>query len=225
MLFIGIAILFFQSYSLANFQAPCERMKMYSIFRGGGNFIKINIKDINTLKEIKLIIDNSDFSHYLAISKGGLKTDKYGRFINIQEYVFYRKNQYVKYMISNHNKIIEINFRELEEYLGRRRFGSEKLGKEYVDKFIINKEINIEDLNVSNENELIEKFFDHYKEKGIGLLKQNYFEYSKNPSFIALLIDMGYIVGIIDSTTQLYIDKNYEYGQIIEEPCQTLNVE
>ena len=50
-------------------------------------------------------------------------------------------------------------------------------------------------LGIKSEEEFLEKYFDFNYAKGSGNLKSEYYEkYTREPAFIALLIDLGYDV-------------------------------
>ena len=166
----------------------------YKIFITGANYIKITVKDTVTGKILNMIVDNTDFASFIA-SERGLRTDKVRRFIDNEAYVKFRDKEYVEYMRENEGKISEINLNNFEKFIG---IGKEKAGKKAVEGCIFDQPMTLDQLGVRNESELIEKYFTFNEESGEGKLKKEYEEkkeISKNPAFIAMLIDLGYIVG------------------------------
>ena len=160
----------------------------YKIFITGANYIKITVKDVGTRKVSNMIVDNTDFASFLT-SEHYLMTDELGRPVD-----------YADYMEKNEGKIIEINLNNFEKWVSKKRFGKEKVNKEYLQNYILifEQPLTFEQLGVKKENELIEKYFDFNRITSVGKLKKEYEEkkeISKNPAFIAMLIDLGYIVG------------------------------
>lgn len=176
----------------------------YKIFITGANYIKITVKNTMTGKILNMIVDNTDFASFIA-SEYGLKTDKVRRFIDNEAYVKFRDKEYVEYMRENEGKVLEININNFEKFIG---FGKQKAGKKVIEGFIFEQPITFEQLGVNKEDELVEKYFDFNKETGTGKIKAEYEkEISKRPAFIALLIDLNYIVGRGDYDPFLFIIK------------------
>lgn len=177
----------------------------YSFFPSGASYIKIRIKDVTTMKNINMIVENIDFASYLA-SERGLKTDKLGRFLDNDSFIKFREKDYVDYMVKNHDKRLEINLDSFQRIIGKCHFGKEKAGKKYLENFIFDAPMSFKQLGVKNERELIDKYFD--SNKSFGQIRNEYHKrYSLNPSFIAFLIDLGYLVYQTDLVPTLIIQK------------------
>jgi hypothetical protein len=142
--------------------------------------IKLQLKDIATGEKINVVIGNDDLSGFLIAEK------------IVKDY-----EDYVNYMIKNEGAPLEINIDNLKKALGRRwSHGKVSLSEEYFKEYVSFEEpMTFEELGVKDEQELLKKFFDFDYAKGTGVLKVEYYEkYTRNPAFIALLIDLGYYV-------------------------------
>ena len=176
------------------------------------NYIKIKIKDIGTGKSLNMIIDNYILASFMA-AKHGFKIDKLGRFIDVEAARHFIENDYVRYMINMKDETIEINLSDLEKFIGRAPVGegAYKDLKKYIYEhyiLIFENPMSFDELGVNSEEELIKKFFDSDSKTRLLTLKQQYLEtYNLNPSFIALLIDIGYFVGHTDVVPILFIRK------------------
>jgi len=195
--FLFVIITFSYGEELLNFQ---ERRKMelvkkvtdkdrYLNCSSSPSAIKIIFQDEESGKIINAVMRSDDLLNFLKKEKR----------ITIQNYI--------EFMLKHENTAILVNLRNLEYMLGKRWLGNNARGEEYIRKYTIFKQPNtFEELNVKNEQELLNKYFDFDYTKGSGKLKRQYFkEYTRNPSFIALLIDLGYDVVWGDFNPDLYI--------------------
>jgi len=181
----------------------------YGLFINGANYIKIRAIDIQTKKRLNLIIDNTDFSLFMARNHG-LKMDQFGRAINNEAYLKFRETEYIDYMIMHENKMIKISFKDLQKLVSQIHFGKEDLPDTSLKNYILIFEnpMTFEQLGVKTENELIQTYFDYDLDGAFGKLKINYQKgYSLNPSFIATLLDLGFIVGQTDLVPLLFISR------------------
>jgi hypothetical protein len=188
------------------------QVNRYSIFMTGANFIKIRVRDIATGKLLSMIVDNNDLASFLA-SERGLETDNFGRFVDSKAYINFREGEYVTQMTRNEGRVIEISLPNFEKFIAKSALGEKarKDVKEYIYEhhiLIFEKPLTFEELNVRNEAELLDKYFELNASTKILVLKPTYLEeYNLNASFIALLIDLGYLVGHMDVAPVLFIRK------------------
>lgn len=147
------------------------------------SFIKLKLKDKNTGRLINIVLPNLLFADYLALQKG-LNRDKIGRFKSTADYVKFKQNDYVNFMVDSENESIQINLPDFELFVG----------KKYFNSIVFDKHLTFELLEVNSENELLEKYFVFDYSKGQGYLKSKYQQYAYNSEFIALLLELGYDV-------------------------------
>jgi len=190
------------SFIMASTQSP------YSQFSSAPNYIKITVRDSSTQKTINLVVTNPDFAMFLA-SESGLETDTYGRFKDTEALEVFLDKTYVPYMEKHGRSILDINLENFGIFFAKSYFlGSSKEPVEYLDRFIFNQPLTFQDLDVQDEDELIEKMFDFDKNTGGGRIKNKIFgNLEADPSFLALLIDLGYEVGHGDIVPFLWIHK------------------
>ncbi len=199
---------------MVTFRQQSQESKRYGIFTTRVNYIKIQVRDTATGKILNVIADNTDFSIFLAIEHG-LKTDKSGKFIDNNAYIKYRESTYVDHMTKNEGKLFEFDLLAFENLVSKIHFGREKVPKENLENYILifDQPLSFEQLGVKTEKELLEKYFDfdvfteYGKLKDVYYTRHKYSEYSLNPSFIATLLDLGYIVGQTDVAPILFIKK------------------
>lgn len=143
--------------------------------------ITVTLKDADTGKSLKIIIGNEQFARLLAKQRG-VSVGKMQVKSNQEAYLHFLNEQYVPYMLENEGKVIDLGM-NLQQI------------KKSTPSLIYKIPLTFEQLNVSSEQELIEKFFDFNIAKESGTLKGIYYEkYTRDPSFIALLLSLGYDV-------------------------------
>lgn len=152
--------------------------------------LKIQFKEAD--KNINGIVRNDDLFNFL-----------------IEEKIVKSSDDYIKYMNINGKRPLEIDLNAFKKTLGKRWCrGQSSKGKEYFDQYIVfEAPMAFQQLRVQTENELLKKYFVFDYTKGSGSLKKEYYEkYTRNPAFIALLIDLGYDVvwGDIVPTLSIY---------------------
>ena len=159
--------------------------------------IKVILLDHKTGDTVNAIFGNEEFARLIA-KKYGLLIDKKGRLKDQKAYIQFLNKEYLEYMLKNGDKPIDIDM------------DIEKLKKS--SKYIFDRPVTFEQLNINSEQELLEKYFDFDYIKGKGTLKVEYYEkYTRNPSFIALLIDLGYYVTWGDIAPVLTISTTASY--------------
>lgn len=142
--------------------------------------IKIQLKDTEIGQTISAVVRNDDLFVFL-----------------IEEKMVKNPEDYIKFLISSESKPLEINLSNFEKILGKRWCrGKSSLGEKYFKEHVsFEVPMTFEQLDIKSEEELLEKYFDFNDTKGSGSLKSEYYEkYTREPAFIALLIDLGYDV-------------------------------
>lgn len=138
--------------------------------------IKVVLIDTKTGQNTNAIFGNEEFARLLA-EKRGLLIDKQGRFEDQKAYIRFLNEDYANYMIKNDGKVIDAGIDI----------------KKYNSILTFSRPMTLEELNIKDEGELLKKYFDFDYKKGSGMLKGKYYEkYTRDPAFIALLIDLGY---------------------------------
>lgn len=184
-----------------------QKELIYKNISTAPSYVKIKFKSLKTEKILNMIVENGHLASYLA-NKNGLKMDKLGRFKDMKAYLKFIETDYVRYMIENEGKVLDIDIDNFKKFVGKTCFGEEKAAEKYLNTFIFIESLNLNDLNVNNEKELIDKYLDFDSERGSGTIKKEYYrQYSSNPAFIALLMDLGYNVGRGDIIPTLWIRK------------------
>lgn len=138
--------------------------------------IKIQLKDKKTGQITNAVVRNDDFASFLEREQG----------LSLKDYV--------DYMVRNDGKPLEIDLAKFKKSLGKRWLGKASLGEKYFREYVnFETPMNFGQLNLASEEQFIQKYFDFNYTKGSGSLKKEYYEkYTRNPAFIALLIDLGY---------------------------------
>jgi hypothetical protein len=147
-------------------------------------YINVLVKDSKTGDEKKLVLENLDFMAFFSWEKGGGLNDSTLRF------------EYVAYMLANRNKAINIDLEKYVAFLASRRFGSTEAAAKYLDDHTYYKNIAIEDLGF-DKKELLERYFNKGRQENFWVLKPNIKNNGVNPygpEFIAMLIDLGFVV-------------------------------
>lgn len=104
---------------------------------------------------------------------------------------------YINFMTINGKQPLKIDLNAFKKRLGKRWCqGKAALGEKYFSEHVIFKApMTFKQLNVKGKDDLLIFYFDFNNKKGHGTLKNEYSEkYTRNPAFIALLIDLGYDV-------------------------------
>jgi len=138
--------------------------------------IMIKLQDKNIDKTINVIVRNDEFYNFLITEKV------------VKDY-----EGYVSFMSNAKGKPIQIDLNNFKRLIGS---GKAQLGEKYLKEYMIFAEpMSFEHLDVANEKELLNKYFDFDYSKGSGMLKGEYYEkYTRDPAFIALLLNLGYDV-------------------------------
>ncbi len=141
--------------------------------------LKVQIMDHKGKEIINAIVRNDDMFLFL-----------------LEQNVVSNPHAYVAHMIRNDGTPIVLDMQIFMKFLatkwGEKAVNAEKF---FFDHNLFEKPATFDQLGVENEMELIHTFFDFNFEKSKGTLKSKYFDvYTRNPSFIALLIDLGYDV-------------------------------
>lgn len=140
--------------------------------------IKVQFREAD--KNVNGIVRNDDLFNFL-----------------IEEKVVKSSDDYIRYMTVNGKQPLEIDLNAFKKSLGKRWCRGRSLkGKEYFAQYIVfEAPMTFQQLRVEDESELLKKYFVFDYTKGLGTLKNEYYEkYTRNPAFIALLIDLGYDV-------------------------------
>lgn len=144
-----------------------------------GSYIKVILIDQKTGKLINAIFPNSDFSNLYAKSTGFEYDEKNYRFKNWKAVEEFIDKNYVNFMRQHEEKSIDVN-----------------PGEGFFEKpspLIFEKPMMFEELDVTNEREMLDKYFNFNYSTGSGYLKSEYYDqYLFNSAFIAMLIDLGY---------------------------------
>ena len=142
--------------------------------------IKIQLKDTKIGQTIDVVVRNDDLFVFL-----------------IEEKMVKNPEDYIKFLISSESKPLEINLSNFKKILGKRWCrGKSSLGEKYFKEHVsFEVPMTFGQLGIKSEEELLEKYFDFNYAKDSGCLKSEYYEkYTREPAFIALLIDLGYDV-------------------------------
>ncbi|MBF0490994.1 MAG: hypothetical protein HQL15_10390 [Candidatus Omnitrophica bacterium] len=137
--------------------------------------IKLLVRDIHTKEISTIIVGSSSFAEFYANAHGFQKSKNKN---NLKNYQAFLNTKYLQDLASHRNLPLDVDMKEL---------------KKSTFFLIANKSISFEDLSVQNEQDFINKYFDFNSTDGSGTLKNEYYEkYTRNPTFISLLIDLGY---------------------------------
>lgn len=140
--------------------------------------IKVQFREAG--KDVNCIVRNDDLFNFL-----------------IEEKVVKSLDDYIRYMAVNGKRPLEIDLNAFKNSLGERWCrGRSSKGKQYFGKYVVfEAPMTFQQLKVEDESDLLKKYFIFDYKKGLGTLKNEYHEkYTRNPAFIALLIDLGYDV-------------------------------
>lgn len=151
-----------------------------------GSYIKIVLKDFMTEERLNIVIINTVFIDFLAKEEGIEVYDKKGRFIiNSEEYNKFVNDKYIMYMSKNIGKEIVVSVNNFKKFIG------DKCLKECV----YDSPMKLNELEVEDEKQVLDKYFDFNYKEGSGMLKHEFHrKFANNPSFIALLLNLGYDV-------------------------------
>lgn len=167
------------------------------------SYIKIKFKDPGSDEVFNMIVENTDMVFYLANKRGLEMIQK-----DSEAFKKFAESDYVNYMVENEGKLLDFDIDDFISFVSKSRFGNRKSAETYLKSLIFGAPLTLKQLNVNNEKELIEKYFVFNSDKSQGSLKEEYnSQYSLNPAFIALLVDLGYNVGRGDVFPILYISK------------------
>ena len=164
--------------------------------------VKVRFKDTNTGAVINAILGADELAHFLASERGFF--GRSGRIRDLKAYRHFMEQEFVDFMLQHDSKPTELSFERLNKFDGK-RFGEPPKGKRYTDIISFGTSMTFNDLGVNDEAEFLDRYFDFDASKGYGTLKGEYGKYTRNPAFIALLIDLGYDAGWGDPTPFLWI--------------------
>jgi len=199
-----------EMYYIINYKNQIEAIKNNSTSPAA---VKLQLKSSENGRVINCIVRSDDLSFFI-VSKAKL---------------FNNLDDYIKYMNSDDNgSKLYINLDDLKKYLGERWGGKQLLlqrillsktlldkkyllaGENYFNQYVAyDSPITFEKLEVRSEKELLDKYFNYDYNKCIGTIKEKYYNaYNRNPSFIALIMDLGYSAGWYDIAPILHIGKS-----------------
>ncbi len=173
-----------------------QKIEMYRNTSTAPSFVKIKINDARSKKILNMVVENDRLAGFMA-SEHRVPEENLAKFYECD---------YVEWMLKNHDKPLDLDIEKFENYLAETTFGSKSVTKEYLRKAIFEAPMTFHELQVQSEEELIEKYFSFDRNKNIGNPKPG-FAGAYDPRFIALLIDLGYVVSRGDLVPILRIHK------------------
>jgi hypothetical protein len=117
-------------------------------------------------------------------------------------------NYYEQLLLQPQTDPLEVSLDLWEKMIGTRLSGSEKLAREYFYKYVAYTEpMSLADLGVDSKRDLLRRYFRHISESNNRwiLLEE---KYRRLPSFVALLIDLGFCVRWADVFPSLIVEEN-----------------
>lgn len=173
-----------------------QRIEMYRNVSTAPSYVKIKISDAKHNKILNMVVENTALAGFIASERGISKSD-------LEK--FY-KNDYVKLMLKSDSKLLDLDIEKFEDYLAKIKFGSKIAARKYLQEASFDAPMTFRELEVMGEDELIRKYFFFEQNTKIGSPKPG-FSGSHDPRFIALLIDLGYVVSKGDIAPILRIYK------------------
>jgi hypothetical protein len=156
------------------------------------SYIKLRLKDVHKNVTKNFILENTDFFNYLKIKKN------------------FSITEYMSYMIAKLPGVIEIDYRDYVDFLST-RFGNVDAALEYFERSQYDVQLDFRDIHVVDENQMILKYFSYDANDHCGPEKSSLSKYDvkivHSPEFIAMLIDLGYLVTRGDMVPILHIRK------------------
>lgn len=173
-----------------------QRIEMYSNVSTASSYIKIRVSDLNSKKIVNMVVENAEFARFMA-SKYEVPKESLERFY---------KHDYIELMLKSDGELLDLDIEKFENYLAKIKFGSKSVAKKYLKEASFGVPMTFRELGVISEDDLITKYFFFDKDKNMGSPKPG-FSGSHDPRFIALLIDLGYVVSRGDIAPILRIYK------------------
>lgn len=163
--------------------ALSQKTEMYRRVSTAPSYIRIKVNDAESGRVWTMILENTDFAGFLARERG----------IKESDLVKFYNQEYVEYMLQNAENPMNVDVGKFEEFLAHTRFGSKAAAKKHLQSNSYQESMTLQELGVQNGDELVEKYFVFDKQTHIGSLKPGFAE-ANEPTFIGLLIDLGYVV-------------------------------
>jgi len=169
-----------------------QRIEMYGNLSTAPSYIKIKIRDATSKKTLNLVVENPELAGFME-----------------SEHIVTGACDYIEWMLRHENTSLDLNLTKFEDYLARKKFGSRSAAMTYLRQSIYEAPMTFQQLNVRDEDELIGKYFYFDKNQSIGSPKLDLID-PHDPRFIALLIDLGYVVSRGDVAPIMRIRKPRE---------------
>lgn len=164
-------------------------------------FIKVQLKDTNIKKERNLILENSLFANFIA--------DKHGVPPNgLQNFV---TNTYVPFMEAHEDRVLDISLSEFTQWLAKKHKLDEQQARRYVQQQSFDAALTLSELGFEDRDELLNAMSN--QNPGEPLRARGHTDLVVDrwdPRFIALLLDLSFVVGRGDIAGNMYL---YERSQ------------